>query len=248
MQNLKYNLDLENYYGPFDLLIDLISKNKIDIYDIPISEITEQFIDYIEKTDFIDIDLASDFMLMASKLLEIKSKFLIPVEEKEFEEDPRIDLSESIIEYKIYKDISLYFKEVISKETSCVFKPADDINNSDEDFIDLKYELDILKDIFLDLMKKNKIKIEEDKTNKVLKDRYSVSKIAGQIYNLCKKNKYIMFSELFNQNIDMDFVVSNFLAILNLLSKGYIDTKQESIFSDIKIIYKGEKNGLQRDN
>ena len=87
--SIMYNVEISNYKGPFDVLLELIDKEKMDIFDIPINEITEKFLDYINTSDEIDVEMSSDFLVMASRLLEIKSKMLIPVEKDNVEEDPR---------------------------------------------------------------------------------------------------------------------------------------------------------------
>ena len=106
------DLSLEKFEGPLDLLLHLIKTNKIDIYDIPISELTEQYIDYLRKMEELNMDIASEFIVMASELLYIKSKMLLPKEKLETEEeDPRQELVEKLLDYKKYAEISGYLKE-----------------------------------------------------------------------------------------------------------------------------------------
>ena len=123
---MEYNIVLKTYEGPMDLLLDLIKENEIDIYDIPIFKITEEFLKYIENMKKLNLTLTSDFILMASTLLEIKSKMLLPkkevLEDEEVEEDPRLDLVESLLEYKKYKEASEILKIQEEYESKSFYK------------------------------------------------------------------------------------------------------------------------------
>ena len=125
---MEYNIVLERYQGPMDLLLDLIRKNEIDIYDIPIFEITEQFLDYMEKANKINLELTSDFILMASTLLEIKSKMLLPKikfdddDEEEDGEDARKELVEKLLEYEKYQQLSGLLKKNEEYETRAFYR------------------------------------------------------------------------------------------------------------------------------
>lgn len=110
MKQISFKLEI--FEGPLDLLIHLISKNKVSLYDIPISEITEQYIDYLAEMEHFDIEVSSEFLVMAAHLLYIKSKMLLPkYEETTDDDDPRIELTQRLIEYKQFKQASLYFRE-----------------------------------------------------------------------------------------------------------------------------------------
>ena len=144
---MEYNIVLKTYEGPMDLLLDLIKENEIDIYDIPIFKITEEFLKYIENMKKLNLTLTSDFILMASTLLEIKSKMLLPKkedldEEAEEEEDPRQDLVESLLEYKRYKEASEILKVQEEYESKSFYKLRTEIFSMNE--------MDFLKDSNVD--------------------------------------------------------------------------------------------------
>ena len=114
---MEISYKLENFEGPLDLLLKLIEKNKVSIFDIPIEVITDQYLDYVRRMEFQDLDLLSDFLVMAATLLDIKSRMLLPAEEEEEEEegDPRADLVQRLLEYKMYKYISRELEEYEEK-------------------------------------------------------------------------------------------------------------------------------------
>ena len=137
---MEYNIVLKTYEGPMDLLLDLIKENEIDIYDIPIFKITEEFLKYIENMKKLNLTLTSDFILMASTLLEIKSKMLLPkkeaLDDEEVEEDPRLDLVESLLEYKKYKEASEILKIQEEYESKSFYKLRTEIfSMSEMDFL-----------------------------------------------------------------------------------------------------------------
>jgi Uncharacterized conserved protein len=163
---MDYKVRIEAFEGPLDLLLNLIDKNEIDIYDIPIHAVTDQFINYIQMMNEVDIEMASEFIVMASILLEIKSKLLLPKEKiiqdgLEVEIDPRIDLVKKLEEYKLYKELSLTLKSMQEDHLKSFYKMQ-------EDFSEYTNPIDELKEIDLDKLSitfKNIIKrIEDQKT------------------------------------------------------------------------------------
>lgn len=151
---MAYNIKLEAFEGPFDLLFHLIEKNEIDLYDIPINEVTDQYIHYIKTMEELDLDVTSEFLVMAATLLEIKSKLLLPVEvveneQLEFEEvDPRNELVRKLLEYKKYKLAAEVFKEKESLLSKLYFKPREELifDTEEKDFTVDELELpDLMK-------------------------------------------------------------------------------------------------------
>jgi segregation and condensation protein A len=118
---MDYSVNINVFQGPFELLYHLIEKKEIDIYDIPISEITDQYLEYLEEMMQFNMNVASEFILMAASLIEIKSQMLLPQKEKE--EDPRQELVAQLLEYKIFKDLSEELKKYEEETTYYITKP-----------------------------------------------------------------------------------------------------------------------------
>lgn len=244
---MSYKVKLESFEGPLDLLFHLIEKNEIDIYNIPISDITNQYLDYINEMHKFDMDVASEFLVMAATLLEIKSRMLLPnpVEEQlEFDVqglDPRKDLVLKLIEYKKYKNVANYLKEREEIFGKTHFKQQDNI----EEFIgkidykdkDNAMEKELLVNAMNRIFKKlSKIDKSRKEFFKELKrDIFTVEKKIEILIEKVKIEKEIKFLNLFNGvNSKMEVIVT-FLALLELLKLKKISIKQEGQFSDIYI-------------
>lgn len=232
-----FNVELSNYKGPFDVLLELIDKEKMDIFDIPINEITEKFLDYINTSDEIDVEMSSDFLLMASRLLEIKSKMLIPVEKDSVEEDPRLELSKNILEYKIFKDVSLYLNSMYEESNNFVYKPTDEIDESIDSF-DFDFDLKNLCSVFASLLAKKHTIIKEE-LNSIKREKYSVKKMTSSIIKKIKKEKNLKLSEFIPEIVDVAYVITLFLSLLELIQNKTITYEQEFTFSDINFKYRG---------
>lgn len=250
MANLEIKLDI--FEGPLDLLLKLIDKNKIDIYNIPISKLTEDYISYIKKLEKADLEDTSQFIFMASILLQIKSKMLIPAEKKEaneIEEDPREELMQKLIEYKKYKMAAQKFSETEGFFEKSVFKSpdleilnkikkAEPINiNEILEGIDLK----ILYNIFEDILKRKENKTDKIRSNfkSVTKDLYNIKDKINYIKDLLFLKNKISFNKIFKQSNSKIEVVVTFLAILELIKEKNIKVIQDKILGEI-IIFKGE--------
>ncbi|SKC72731.1 segregation and condensation protein A [Maledivibacter halophilus] len=244
---MNYEVKLEAFEGPFDLLFHLIEKNEIDIYNIPISEVTEQYLNYLSQMKNLDMEVASEFLVMAATLLEIKSKMLLPnpIEEQlEFDIqglDPRRDLVIKLIEYKKYKNIAEYFKHREDKYGKVHFKSQEQL----EDFINkdmikktdlnLKEEV-LIKSVNRVLQKINKMDINRKRFFKELKrDIYTVEDKISLLKSKLEKNENIKFDDLFNENNCRLEIVVTFLAVLELLKLKVIDIKQDNLFDEIYI-------------
>lgn len=235
-----YNVEISNYKGPFDVLLELIDKEKMDIFDIPINEITEKFLDYINTSDEIDVEMSSDFLVMASRLLEIKSKMLIPVEKDNVEEDPRLELSKNILEYKIYKDVSLYLNSMYEESNNFVFKPMDEIDDKEE-VLDLNFDLENLSKVLVALLT-NKRTIIKQEPSSIRREKYSVKKMTHDIVKMFKKNKKLKLSEFIPEIVDVAYVITLFISVLELIQNKVINYEQEETFSDINFTYMGDTN------
>lgn len=242
---------LEVFEGPLDLLLHLIDKNKINIYDIPIALITEQYMEYINAMQEQDLDIMSEFLVMAATLLRIKSKMLLPAEETAEEEvlDPRQELVERLLEYKMYKYASLELRDRQLDADRLIFKKS----TVQPELLDYKEEIhpeELLSD--LTLAKLNTIfqSVIKKQTEKIDPVRSKFGKIEKEDVNLPKKMRYVQeyglshkkfsFRKLLEAQHDKMEVVVTFLCILELMKLGRIRTMQEEIFDDIQIEYLAE--------
>ncbi|MDD6037274.1 MAG: segregation/condensation protein A [bacterium] len=244
---MDLNVKLQVFEGPLDLLLHLLDKNKIDIYDIPIVEITNQYMDYIRKMQEQDLNIMSEFMVMAATLLDIKAKMLLPATESDDEnedEDPRAELVQQLLEYKMYKYISgelkdrqmdasrvLYKMPTIPAEVAAYEEPI----NLDELVSDLT--LQKLNEIFQSIVKKQVDKIDpiRSKFGKIQKEEISLEECMSSLENYAKNHKNFSFRGLLEKAKSRMEVIVTFLAILELMKMGYIYIKQEAIFEDIYI-------------
>lgn len=241
---MKYNIHLNVYDGPLDLLCDLISKQKIDIKDISISEITSQYLAYIDMLNEMDLEVASEFIIMASKLVEIKSKYLLYKQHhEENEEDPRLELVEKLEEYKKFKEASLNLKENIHYNSDTFFRAKEEVivgNKIDLDEISIEAIRTILPMIL-----KTKVIEGFDKTEEldmIVKKRVvSSEEKMSDLRELMKTEDKVSFVELVGP-YDKDETIATFLAILELIKEKLIVAVQNEFFDDILIIKRGVEN------
>lgn len=236
---------LEAFEGPLDLLLHLIEKNKIDIYDIPIVEITSQYMEYIRAMEREDLNVMSEFLVMAATLLDIKCKMLLPREEQEEEEeDPRQELVEQLLEYKMYKymsyelrdremmgDLTLYKEPTIPEEVRDYVEPVD--------LDDLLGDLTLIKlnAIFQEVMKRQADKVDpvRSKFGKIEKEEVTLPDKLSYVTDYAKSHRRFSFRELLKKQKSKTQLVVTFLAILQLMKEGTITIRQEQPFEDIMI-------------
>ena len=241
---MKYNIHLNVYDGPLDLLCDLISRQKIDIKDISISEITSQYLAYIDMLNEMDLEVASEFIIMASKLLEIKSRYLLYKQHhEEHEEDPRLELVGQLEEYKKFKEASLNMKDKVHYISDTFFRAKEEV------IVDNKIDLD---EISIDAIRKIlpiilKTKVIEgfDKTEEldiiVKKKVVSSEEKMEDLKVLMSKEDKVSFVKLV-EYYDKDETIATFLAILELIKEKLIVVFQNEFFDDILIIKRGVEN------
>lgn len=239
---------LEAFEGPLDLLLHLIDKNKINIYDIPIVVITEQYLDYIKQMEAKNLEIMSEFLLMAATLIKIKSKMLLPVEvsKEEEEVDPRQELVDRLLEYKMYKYISEELKDKQFDASRALFKPP----TIPQEIADYREDIDVgellsdltlakLHEIFKSIVKKQADKIDpiRSKFGKIEREEIDLSKKLIQIQEYGMLHKSFLFRSLLEaQHTKMEIIVT-FLGILELIKIGRVHIEQENRFDDIKITY-----------
>ncbi len=241
---MKYNIHLNVYDGPLDLLCDLISKQKIDIKDISISEITRQYLAYIDMLNEMDLEIASEFIIMASKLVEIKSKYLLYKQHhEEHEEDPRLELVGQLEEYKKFKEASLSLKENVNYVSNTFFRAKEEVvvdNKIDLDEISIEAIRKILPIILKTKVIENFDKTEE--LDMIVKKRVvSSEEKMKDLRVLMSKEDKVSFVNLV-KNYDKDETIATFLAILELIKEKLIVVVQNEFFDDITIIKRGVEN------
>ncbi|MDD5449567.1 MAG: segregation/condensation protein A [Candidatus Omnitrophica bacterium] len=228
-------IKLEVFEGPLDLLLYLIRKEEIDIYDIPISKITEQYLEYLEFMKLLDLNIAGEFILMAATLMHIKSKMLLPPDPNEVKEeeegDPRLELVQKLLEYKKFKEAAgqLFEKELRQKDVFA--RGANAIDAGEDPKPCFEASLFDLITAFNKILKD----IPKEVFYEVIKDEFTVEGKMHDIFHLLVSRPVIYFSDLF-QNAKSKFeVVTIFLAILELIRLKEIAAVQESVFGEIKV-------------
>lgn len=237
---------LEVFEGPLDLLLYLIDKNKVDIYDIPIVEITNQYMEYIRAMETEDLNVMSEFLLMASTLLDIKCKMLLPkeVNEEGEEEDPRDELVEQLLQYKLYKYMSYELRDRQIEGEKTIFKePTVPKEVADyEEPVDLDRLLDgitlaRLKTLFHEIIRRQDDKIDpiRSKFGKIEKEEVELPEKMAFVEEYARTHKKFSFRHLLETQKSKMHVVVTFLAVLEMMKTGAIQVVQEYTFSEIMI-------------
>lgn len=222
MESLSFKLDV--FEGPLDLLLHLIQKNKVSIYDIPIATITEQYFEALEIMEELDLEISSEFCVMASHLLLIKSKMLLPKPVEEDEEDPREELARRLLEYQKYKQAAGKLKEREFYYKYMYFKEPDDIDPVTPPPPD-SYPIEKLVEAFYDVLERTKRRAPPPKKNfdGIVKRRVvSVREKASKIVNVLKGKKKVTFVSIFDTDADKAELVATFLALLELIKMNRV--------------------------
>lgn len=231
--NIEFKIN--EFEGPLDLLLHLIKESKMDIMNIEIESITKQYMDYLNEQEKMNLEIASEYLVLASELLEIKSKMLLPSfknDEEEEEEDPREELVNRLLEYQAYKEITKVLQEKENLRKEIYTKSPENIKN----YIDEVKEINI--DVSLDdLVEAFKKFLERKKDNKPLKTKVTVNEISvssrrHDIKRLLKDKKKVSFFELFPV-VTKEYVVATFLAILEMAKSRELVITQNDTFDDI---------------
>ncbi|WZL74924.1 segregation/condensation protein A [Clostridiaceae bacterium 35-E11] len=239
---MAYNVKLEVFEGPFDLLFHLIEKAQVDIYNIPIATIAEQYIQYIQEMKDFDLEVTSEFLVMAATLLEIKSKMLLPQKQEEQleieleSEDPRKELVKRLIEYKKYKHMAIELKKREEVYKKVFYKQQEQLDQfivCDEQELD-NLELKDLLEAFHRLVKK-RIRTNENRLhfNEIKRDTFTIEYKIEQIKNLLANNNFLTFEQLFFDAYDKSEIVITFLALLELMKLKFILAQQNEAFGTI---------------
>lgn len=238
---MKYEIKIDEFEGPLDLLLHLIKSSDMNIFDIEVEKITKQYLDYIEAMEEMNLNVASEYLVMAAELIEMKSATLLPkpkIEEDEYEEDPRDALIQRLLEYKQYKEVTESFKELEEERKQIYTKVAENLKNyqTDESVSMLDVDLDILMEAFKKFLERK----EEEKPlhTTVTTKEYSVKERSREIRSLLKSKKKVKFEELFEIR-KKDYVVVTFLSILSMCKKQELEITQTGNFDEIYLNLKG---------
>lgn len=243
---MSINVKLQAFEGPLDLLLHLIEKNKVDIYDIPIALITDQYLEYVRSMDTEDLNIMSEFLVMAATLLDIKCKMLLPKEINEDgeEEDPRAELVEKLIEYKMYKYMSFELKDRQIDAVKTIYKSPTIPKEVAEYIEPINYEalvgdmnLAKLNQIFKSIVRKQKDKIDpvRSKFGNIEKDEVNLEAKSAYIEMYVATHKNFSFRALLEEQPSKMDIVVTFLVILEMMKIGKIIIAQNSLFDDILI-------------
>lgn len=236
----KYVVTIDNFDGPLDLLLHLIKEQDIDIYDIKIEDITKQYLDYIRHMKELNLEIASEYLVMASELIEMKSKMLLPKknekEEDDYEEDPRELLIERLLAYKRYKEVTSEFKDLELNRKMVFTREPDNLNRyvkEDENSEDLG--VTDLIDAFNNLLKRKEL--DRPIATKITKKELSVTEKVNKIKNILRNKKKINFEDIFEVSTKEEVIIS-FLSVLEMVKKDEILLTQEGNFKNIVISLK----------
>lgn len=243
LETKKYSIKIDNFEGPLDLLCYLIDKNKMNIYDVNLVEITDQYIEYLNAMEKMNLEIASEFIVMASTLLYLKSKNLLPKQEEETEEITEEELIRRIIEYKKFKEISKVLKENYKIYSNRFYKGQEEIKLPKQK-LEKNYESGKIPEIYRLLIDKNSVKINKNAKNieKIaLVEKYTVSEKVKEMYKMLAKQKKFVFNKMFTINKhEKQEVVTAFSGLLEMSRRSKVETRQEEIFGDIVVEKKKE--------
>lgn len=248
MENMHYNVKIDAFEGPLDLLLHLINRLEIDIYDIPVAKITEQYLLYIHTMKELQLDLASEYLVMAATLLAIKSKMLLPKHEEsldeefsfELEEDPRDELVERLIEYRKFKEAATDLKHLETERGLMFTKAPSDLSDFTNEVKVEKSELDVSLYDMLGALQKllRRKKLQRPLSTKITRQEIPIEQRMVEIIEELRKSKgRKSFFELF-PSLEKEYIVVTFLAILELMKRSEIIVEQESNFSEIFVMGK----------
>ena len=236
----KYVVTIDNFDGPLDLLLHLIKEQDIDIYDIKIEDITKQYLDYIRHMKELNLEIASEYLVMASELIEMKSKMLLPKkkekEDDDYEDDPRELLIERLLAYKRYKEVTSEFKDLELTRKMVFTREPDNLNRyvkEDENSEDLGVA-DLI-DAFNNLLKRKEL--DRPIATKITKKELSVTEKVNKIKNILRNKKKINFEDIFEVSTKEEVIIS-FLSVLEMVKKDEILLTQEGNFKNIVISLK----------
>ncbi len=238
LETKKYDIKIDNFEGPLDLLCHLIEKNKMDIFEVKISDITDQYIDYINAMEQMNLEVTSEFIIMASTLLYLKSKTLLPKESDNEEELTEEELLQRIIDYKKYKEISNVLKNNYEVYSKRVFKLPDEIELPKQQ-LERNYEKNVIPEIYAQIIERNKERVNKNAKNiqKIaITDTYTVGSKVKDMYRELIRNKKFVFNRLFSsKKHNRNEIVTAFTGLLEMSRRSKVSTEQNELFGDITV-------------
>lgn len=237
---MDYKVTIDKFEGPLDLLLHLIKEADIDIFDIKVSDITNQYLMYISQMEELNLNVDSEYLVMAADLIEMKSRELLPRDEEteENEEDPREELINRLVEYQKYKEVSQSFKELEEERQELFTKDPSLLEEFKDDSLKISEDIS-LEDLIKAFAKfKERKQFEKPLNTVVTKKEYSVHARSLEIMDRLTKNKQVDFEDLF-EVFTKDYVVVTFLSILDLAKKGNLEIKQDHNLDKITLLAKG---------
>ncbi|MEE8317579.1 MAG: segregation/condensation protein A [Candidatus Omnitrophota bacterium] len=239
---MSYKVKLEVFEGPLDLLLYLIKKNEIDIYDIPVATITEQYLEYLELMRMLDLNIAGEFLVMAATLIHIKSKMLLPLEEKEIlpeeEEDPREELVRRLLEYKKFKEVAGVLQDLEGQRKKMFTRATVLEVDSGEKFFEAS-----LFDLITALTRVLK-DVPKEIFQEIVKDEFTVEQKVHDLLHMLVEKSTLQLSELFAKAKNRLEIIATFLAILELIRLKEIIVVQKKSFDEIEVM-RNEKHRLR---
>ncbi|MDK2856929.1 MAG: segregation and condensation protein [Verrucomicrobiota bacterium] len=237
LANEEYKVNLDVFEGPLDLLLYLIKKEEVDIYDIPINRITTQYMEYLELMKILNLEIAGDFIVMASSLMVIKSRMLLPDEERspvdeEDEEDPRWDLVRQLVEYKKFKDAAGFLEHLEEVQENVFFREGEhvelgarpDVGLSDVSIFDLITALNQVLD-----------HAPKEEMQEIFAEQYTVGEKVDYLLEAVKNGKTLTLDRLFRNMRSRQEIVCTFLAMLELIKLNRLAARQDCYFGEIVI-------------
>ena len=233
---MSYKIKLEIFEGPLDLLLYLVKKEHLNIYDIPIAEVTQQYLQYLNLMQLLDLNIAGEFLVMAATLMQIKSKMLLPAEESrssEEEQDPRAELVKQLLEYEKFKEIAESLRQKEGNQREVFKRPKSELDAAMTDSKEVYFEASIfdLINAFSQALKD----VPKEVFYEVIKDEFTIEEKVHHILHLLLVTPSLMLSELFGKAKSRIEIIVIFLAILELIRMKEIVARQKSLFQEIEI-------------
>lgn len=239
LETKKYAIKIDNFEGPLDLLCHLIDENKMNIYDINLSAITDQYVEYLKQQEELKLEVASEFLVMASTLLYLKSKKLLPKQEDDEEEEvTEEEIIRRIIEYKKFKEISKALRQNYLIYSNRYFKVQEKIDLPKQK-LEKDYDNTVIPQIYKNLVERNSVKLNQNAKNieKIaIVESYTVASKVKEMYKVLVKQKRFVFNKLFSVNKrNKQEVITAFSGLLELSRRNKVETTQEELFGDITV-------------
>lgn len=233
---MSYKIKLDIFEGPLDLLLYLVKKDHLDIYNIPIAQVTEQYLRYIELMQLLDLNIAGEFLVMAATLMQIKSKMLLPVQENEAQEeeaDPRAELVRQLLEYEKFKQVAEELRQKETEQKEVFKRPLTSEAKSELTQKEVYFEASLFD--LISAFSKALEDVPKELFYQVIKDEFTVEDKVHQILHLLLEKNYICLSELFNSAKSKIEIIVTFLGILELIRMKEIVAVQKGVFEEIEI-------------